>query len=185
MLQWVDDGENTNFFQTDSDQGPTILRVDADATVNDNLSVGATLELGLQQNRPLRVSQDDPNKGIEVTARLVELHLNSLRYGKASVGRGFMSSWYLTETDLSGTQFASLLSPGMLFGGLKFVDSETRELSNNRVRDYFFDLERFLLKDRVRYDSIRFDGSTAFGASIPGHPREPITVIPVGILMSF
>jgi len=165
MLQYADDGLDTQLFHTDSDQGPTMFRIDADSEITDRLKLGATIEVGLQQGRPLNTSQDQEQQAFEVTGRIMEFRADSNDYGKLSIGRGFMSSWYVPETDLSGTQLASLLSPGMLFGGLKFVDTPSMNYSNIQVRNYFFDSERLLLKNRLRYDSIRFSKHTSAGLS--------------------
>ena len=70
MLQFVEDGKGTNLFYTDSDQGPTMLRLDTIAKPNDSFTIGGTIEIGVQQNRPLLVSQDKQEVGITITGRL-------------------------------------------------------------------------------------------------------------------
>ena len=59
MIQFTSDrsGDGADAFFTDSLQGPTILRVDVTGKARDTLTVGGALELGLQQNSPLFVSQ--------------------------------------------------------------------------------------------------------------------------------
>lgn len=159
MVQLVADGRETDIFFTDSDQGPTMVRVDATARLGEKLVVGAAIEIGLQQNRPLFVSQDDPDVPFDVSSRVLEIYAAATQIGKFSLGRGFMASYVTWEVDLSGTLNASLLSVGSLFGGLKFVDRTTNELTDIHVRDHHFsDLERLLIKDRLRYDSPRFVG---------------------------
>lgn len=167
MMQFVQDGKDTTLFYTDSDQGPTSFRLDAQFNPGQKLTIGATIELGLQQNRPLRVSQDQKEPGFDISGRLAEIYFDSSKYGKLSLGRGFMASWYLVETDLSGTQNGSLLTVGMLFGGLKFVNKNTSQLSNIFVRSVFVDIERLLLRDRVRYDSPLFSGFRLSGSIAP------------------
>lgn len=176
MLQYVDDGKSTDFYHTDSDQAPTILKVNAEQPIKADFKLGATIEIGLQQNRPVLVNQDNREPKFEVSSRITEVYADSDQYGKFSFGRGYMSSWYVAETDLSGTQFASLLSPGMLFGGLKFVDSKSGQYSKTKVSDYFFDMERFLLKDRVRYDSIQYLGHTTVSSSVTADDGWDVTL---------
>ena len=166
MFQFVNDGSSggRDIFFTDSLQGPTMLRVDVIGKASDTLTVGGALELGLQQNSPGFVSQDNPDAGFNVTGRAAEIYLQSTKLGKFSLGRGFAAAWVSPEIDLSGTQFASLLPVGMLFPGLKFVNSDTGELSGVRVGNHFADLERFLIADRFRYDSPRFGGLQVSGS---------------------
>lgn len=163
MLHFVQDGKDSTLFYTDSDQGPTSLRVDATTHPSKNLTIGGTIELGIQQNRPLRVSQDSQDVGIDITGRLAEIYADSSKYGKLTLGRGFMASWVTPEIDLSGTQNGSLLTVGMLFGGLKFVEKETNKLSDIRVHNVFVDIERLLIMDRIRYDSPFFSGFRTSG----------------------
>ena len=164
MLQFVADGRENDVFFTDSAQGPTILRVDVAGKASDTLTVGGALEIGLQQNNPIFVSQDTPDAGFDVSGRVAEIFLESKKLGRFGLGRGFASAWVAPEVDLSGTQFASLLPVGNLFPGLKFVDRETKKLTDIRVLNHFADLERFLIADRFRYDSPRLAGLRVSGS---------------------
>lgn len=171
MLLAVDDGANTDAFFTDSEQGPTMFRFDATGEVSDSLTIGGTLETGLRQNRPIQISQDSPESPTSVTVRLAEAYFHSTRYGRLSMGRGFAAAWLAPEIDLSGTQYASLLPVGMLAPGMKFVDAADNSLSDIRVLDHFVDLERALLVDRVRYDSVRFGPGLQLSGSIASDGR--------------
>ena len=164
MLQFVADGRENDVFFTDSAQGPTILRVDVAGKASDTLTVGGALEIGLQQNNPIFVSQDTPDAGFDVSGRVAEIFLESKRLGRFGLGRGFASAWVAPEVDLSGTQFASLLPVGNLFPGLKFVDSQTKKITDIQILNHFADLERFLIADRFRYDSPRFAGVRLSGS---------------------
>jgi len=163
MIQVVGDGGGggAGAFFTDSMQGPTMLRVDVTGKASDTLTVGGALELGLQQNSPLFVSQDNRDAGFNVSGRAAEIFLQS-RLGKFSLGRGFAAAWVAPEIDLSGTQFASLLPVGMLFPGLKFANGDTGALTEIRVRSHFADLERGLSGPLLSFHSyktgqLRFD----------------------------
>lgn len=158
MILGVDDGRGSDALFTDSEQGPTMLRVDVEGRPGERLGLGATLETGIRQNRPFLVSQDVPESDPSITVRIAEIFLDSSAAGKFTLGRGFAAAWLSPEVDLSATQFAALLPVGMLAPGLKFVDRGTGELSVIRVRDHFVDVERLLLVDRFRYDSPRFGG---------------------------
>jgi len=164
MVQIVADGRDTTTIFTDSAQGPTMLRVGVTGKASDTLSLGGALEIGLQQNNPVFVSQDAPVGTFDVTGRVAEIFLDSTTLGRFTLGRGFAAAWVAPEVDLSGTAFASLLPVGNLFPGLKFVNSETKELTDVRVLTHFADLERLLLADRFRYDSPRVGGFQVSGS---------------------
>ena len=174
MSQLVADGRETDVFFTDNDPFPTMLRVDATAQMGDKLTVGGALEIGFQQNRPLFVSQDNPDIDIDVTGRMAEIYAAG-KVGTFSLGRGYMASWVTPEIDLSGTQRASLLAIGALFGGLKFVDATTNELTDIRVRTHHADTERLLIKDRLRYDSPRLLGLQV-SASLAAADRRDVAL---------
>ncbi len=176
MVMSVDDGAGTTSLFTDSEQGPTMLRFDASGKVSDALSVGATIETGIRQNRPFQVSQDNISAGTSVNVRIAEAYLNGSTIGKFSLGRGFGASWLAPEMDLSGTQFASLLPVGMLAPGLKFVDASDNSLSDVQVFEHFVDVERLLLVDRVRYDSPRLGPGLQVSGSLASDNRWDIAL---------
>ena len=171
VLMNVDDGlSNTGLF-IDSDQGPTMLRVDADRSVSDEFRLGGTIEFGVQNNRSFRVSQDDPNPGTDILVRIGEIVADHDRYGKVSFGRGFAAAWAIAEVDLSGTVPAALMPVGMLAPSLKFANSTTGQLTDLRVNQYFTDTQRLLLTDRLRYDSVSFGGGARLSASVAPDSR--------------
>lgn len=176
MVLNVDDGANSDLFFTDSEQGPTMLRFDATGKVSNDLSIGATIETGIRQNRPFLVSQDKPDGGTDVTVRMAEIVLDSVRAGKFSFGRGFASAWLAPEIDLSGTQFASLLPVGMLAPGMRFVDASNNSLTDIQVLTYFVDVERLLLVDRVRYDSPSVGTGLQISGSVASDSRWDLTL---------
>lgn len=166
MILGVDDTAATTTMFTDSEQGPTMLRADVLGTPSERLSIGAALEVGIRQNRPFTVSQDQVDGATSVNVRQAQIFLDSRAVGRFSLGRGFAAAWVAPEIDLSGTQSAALLPAGMLAPGLKFVDAGTGEPSDTRVLDYFVDVERLLLVDRFRWDSptlagVQLSGSVA------------------------
>ena len=171
MILGVDDGANSEAYFTDSEQGPTMLRFDARGRVDERLSLGASIETGIRQNRPFLVSQDNREAGTDVTVRVAEGIIDSSDYGKFSFGRGFASAWLAPEIDLSGTQFANLLPVGMLAPGMKFVDASDNSLSNIQVQTHFADVERLLLVDRVRYDSPGFGPGLQISGSAAADDR--------------
>ena len=171
MVMFAEDTVETNGFFTDSDQGPTAIRLGVSGKPSEALTLGATLEVAIQQNRPLRVNQEDKNPGVDLYGRIAEITFSGPAFGKFSFGRGFAASWLSPEMDLSGTQFASLLPVGMLAPGMRFIDGSTGELSDVTVGVYFVDLERLLIQDRVRYDSPRFAGGLQLSGTVASDGR--------------
>lgn len=165
VMMLVDDGAETNGFFMDSDQGPTMIRVDAHTPKsNSDWTLSGRLELGIQSNRSYQVSQDVANPGTDLTVRDADIKMAHQRYGQFSIGRGFSAAWVIPEVDVSGTVPAALLAVGNFAPGMKFVDTSTGELTDIRVHHYFADTERLLLVDRVRYDSPEiYNGITVSG----------------------
>ena len=165
QVAYAEDGNNSKFYHTDSDNSPTRINIEAQGKVSEDLTVGARVETGYQDNRPLEVNQNNENSGFDFTSRWLEAYVASQRFGKLGVGKGFASSFYIDETDLSGTQVVSLLSPGNLFGGLLFYSNDINDYTNIRVSDVFVDLENLSIVNRVRYDSPHFYGFQLSGST--------------------
>jgi hypothetical protein len=170
VVMSVADGVERKGFFMDSDQGPTMARVDA-VKISGAWLIRGALEVGVQSNRASRVSQDQPNPGTDLTVRTAEFVIEHQRFGTASFGRGFAAAWVVPEIDLSGTAPAALLASGNLAPGMKFVDGATSELSAVQVSDHFADTERLLLTDRFRYDSPRLAGVFQLSGSVGADSR--------------
>ena len=154
----VEDGASLNGFFMDSERSVSMLRADASKRADRGWTVSGALEVGIQSNPPILVSQDNRNPGTDLTVRYAEFALEHAQFGKMRLGRILAAAWVVSEYDLSGTVPSATLAPGMLAPGMKFVDQSINELSDFRVLDYFFAGERLLLTDGVRYDSPRFWG---------------------------
>ena len=171
VVMQVDDGVSTNGFFMDSDQGPTMLRADFTGQPGSDWNLSAALEVGIQSNRSLRVNQDNPNPGTDITVRDAELVLQSDKFGKFSFGRGLAAAWVVPEIDLSGTVPSALLQSGMLAPGMQFVDRSTNDLSSIPVNQHFVDTERLLRVDRLRYDSRMFGGGIQLSGTLAADSR--------------
>ncbi len=158
VVMLVEDGASSNVFFIDSEQAASMLRVDAALLQDGDWTVTGAMEVGIQSNPGVRVSQDDPDPGTDLTVRTTELGFEHARLGKARFGRVVAAAWAVREYDLSGTVPSALLATGMLAPGMKFVERSSGELSDVQVLDYFLASERLLLTDGVRYDSPRFGG---------------------------
>lgn len=176
MLMNVDDGvSNTGLF-ADSDQGPTMVRLDAGMNPSEEFSIGGTIEVGVQENKAFGLSQDNTSAGTDISVRLAEVHFDHERFGRVSLGRGFAASWYTAEIDTSGVQLASVLSVGMVAPGLKFVETGNDQLSNVTVGSHFVDVERLLRLDRIRYDSPTVGNGFKVSSSLSADDRWDVAV---------
>jgi len=167
----VDDGLNHELFFMDSEQPPTQLRASVKNKLNDKISVFGNILIGIQSNRPFEVSQDNKNPGVAFRAIVSEIGFRHEKLGSIELGRGFTSSAVFVEVDMSGTTVGSLITPGNLAAGMKFVDGDTNELSDRQVYNYFIDTERLLLADRIRYDSKSFAGGFIAAVSAAADSR--------------
>lgn len=152
-IMLVDDGFDHSGYFMDSEQTPSVLNIRANQSINNKTSTAGNFEVALQSNRPVSVSQDDPNPGTTVVIRNDEIILNAYQLGKFSLGRGLASAFVASEVDVSGTNQAALISVGALAPGMKFTDKNTNELSSIKVSDYFMNSEQLLFSDRVRFDT--------------------------------
>ena len=164
QVLYASDGHRSKFYHTDSDNLPTWINVVAEGKVSEDLTIGGRIESAYQENRPLRTNQNNENSGFDFSSRFAEVYLDSKRFGKLQVGKGWASSFTLFETDLSGTQPVSLLSVGNLFGGLLFWNRDDNEFTDIPVAGVFFDAEQLSLVNRVRYDSPQFYGLQLSGS---------------------
>ena len=171
VVMQVDDGASRNSFFMDSDQGPSVLRVDASTQADNGWKISGALEVGMQSNRSFMVSQDNPNPGTDIQMREANINLEHDRFGKASLGRGLAAALLYPEIDLSGTVPAALLNVGNLAPGMKFVDRSTNELSSIQVFQHFVDTERLGLVDRFRYDSPTFAGGLQLSGTVAADAR--------------
>ena len=165
QMAYANDGNKKKLYHTDSDNIMSRINVVAEGHVSEDLTVGARIETGIQDNRPLKVNQNNENSGFDFTSRWIEAYLASKRFGRLGIGKGFASSLYINETDLSGTQVISLLSPGNLFGGLLFYDNDTNDYTDIRISDVFVDIENLSIVNRLRYDSPQFYGFQLSGST--------------------
>ena len=171
VIMQVEDGVSTNGFFMDSDQGPTMLRLDVKTSDNKDWVISGALEVALQSNRAFNVSQDNPNPGTDIQTREANVNLENEKLGIFSLGRGFSAAWVVPELDLSGTVPAALLAVGNLAPGMKFVDRSNGQLTDIRVFNHFADTERLLLVDRFRYDSPHFWNAVQLSGTVAADSR--------------
>jgi len=149
-LLFGDSGDGSEHFIVDNDNsGSRIgakLKGDLDGT---NLSIGAHVELEYQQNPSNKVTLQQRSISGEFAERYLNLFISG-GFGKVSLGQGDGGANGNIERDLSGTKVISFTNPGLVGGGLEFLDdaTSTRVRLGNTTSDQDFE-SRY---SRVRYD---------------------------------
>ncbi|MBA4749754.1 MAG: hypothetical protein H2057_03945 [Alphaproteobacteria bacterium] len=180
--QLVDDGQRSRVKHVDNESDDSQVRVVASADLNSDLSAGAQWEINAQSNNSSMATIGDnasADGGNSVVTRKAEIMLTSKKYGKLSMGRGFLSSYGMTgEADLSGTgAVASSSNFTDLIGSYYFVDKATgtRTVGNNgngiQVANVIDGMDG-LLDNRVRYDTPQFFKVLSFSASHMGRSND-------------
>jgi predicted porin len=105
----VDDGEDSDYFNVDTDNSGSRVRFVGKARMNEDLTVGTTLEVENQPNASNSVNlQDEVDPDLDgFGTRKVELYFESKTFGKLSLGQGDTASNGSSEVDLSGTTVAT------------------------------------------------------------------------------
>ncbi len=122
---WHDDGSHSNFVHVDpSDEASSRLRVDATGKLSEGNRVVAVLEMDLRSNRAENTDvhyANDTNSSF--SKRIVEVFFDSKRWGKVTLGHGWMAGSRVTrDTDMSAT--GSIMNGdavGQLGGGTWFT----------------------------------------------------------------
>jgi predicted porin len=154
-LLYYDDGNTDDIRHVDNDASSTRLGFRGSVAANEDLSVGALLEVQFESNSTAAINQADntavgPNN---FTERKLEVFFASNRFGKLSIGQGDTASNSSSEADLSGTALAGYSAVNDFAGGLDFASSATGALSGITVGAVFTNLDGLSRDDRLRYDT--------------------------------
>jgi hypothetical protein len=121
----TDSAAGTKTYTADNDNSASRAGVRVNADVADTgLSVGAHVELEYQVNPSNAVSENERT----ISGEFAERHLNIYvagAFGKVSVGQGDGAANGNIERDLSGTAVISYANPGLVGGGLNFVETSS------------------------------------------------------------
>ncbi len=151
------DGEDSDFFNVDSDFSSTRFRIIGKYMHHDDFSVGATIEIQLESNSTADVSQDNKttngDDGDAISERKMELYFDSKQFGRLTLGQGSMASDGTSEVDLSGADLIIYSGPCDMAGGVKFRNDVTNVLTDTVVCDAFDNLDGLGRDDRIRLDS--------------------------------
>ncbi|MSO73856.1 MAG: porin [Alphaproteobacteria bacterium] len=156
MLFYANDGDQAKIFNADNKLSTSRLNVTGKAKLDDDATVGATIEVELNSNRSSSVTmrqETENNAGASLTERKSELFLESKSFGKLSLGQGSVATDGVSETDLSGTSVIAFSSLGTDMGAALLFRLKGTPTSLGRTVSTLFDNFDASRLDRVRYDT--------------------------------
>lgn len=166
-VTFTNDGDNTYVRHVDNDVSGSRFRLVGEAKSKD-LTIGATLEFGLNPNNSADTNQANSNSSQNpntLNHRVADIYFEG-RYGVLSMGKGDTASDGITEVDLSGTDIAGGIAlypvSGFTFlqSGEKGGTTAGAVTDGPAISDVFDSLSGLGRADRVRYDTPSFQGFT-------------------------
>jgi predicted porin len=160
----VDDGKDTEAYYVDNDNSESRVNFVGTAKIDDDLTLGSRIELTIAPNKASNVDQNTAESGDVFEQRWTEVSLDSKRFGKLSLGRGFTASYGIASSDLSGTMVIATSTIVDLAGGMFYRQKSDDSLTNYpegalRINNSFSDFNGLSRKNRLRYDSPKFYGA--------------------------
>jgi predicted porin len=134
------DGRDTRAYFVDNDVSSSRVGVEGTAELENGVTLGTVLELGISPNNSYDVSQEDEEAGVNLDGRFAEVYARRDDLGRLSFGKGQGAADDVAEYDLSlvaeSVMYAGVADP---VGGLQFTDGDG--LSGIAVGDAFFDFD--------------------------------------------
>lgn len=165
MVSIIDDGRETDTYHVDNDASESQVRFVGTARVNDDVTLGGTIELSIAPNKSGNLDQLNQEQNNIFDQRKAEITLDSKRWGKLWMGKGDTASYGAGAVDLSGTDAISYSVIADLAGSVFFRESDSGKLTDLRIFQAFNSFEGLNRASRLRYDTPRFNGfraSTSF-----------------------
>jgi len=154
----VDDGKDIDAYFVDNDNAESRVNFRGTANINDDLTLGAEIELTIGPDKAGSISQINKEVGDVFDQRKVEATLESKRLGKLYFGKGFTASYGTGTRDLSKTSVISYATVADTAGGMLFRQEDDGSLTNIRVVDAFQTFDGLNRRSRVRYDTPTYNG---------------------------
>jgi len=162
----VDDGKDTDAYFVDNDNAESRVRFDGTAKATDDLTVGSTIELTIGPNKASDVNQDDQEVDNVFEQRITEATLDSKRFGKLSLGKGFSAAYGSASRDLSRTEVISYVTVADTAGGMLFRQKDDDTLTNLPINVAFQSFDGLSRVNRVRYDTPTYHGFHLSAAAV-------------------
>ncbi|WP_094705357.1 porin [Hahella sp. CCB-MM4] len=158
----TDDGKEQEVYQVDNDASSTRFRIIGEAKPDDQMTVGAAIEVQFESNSTADVNQNtaDSDTGTDsFTQRRLEVYFDHKEMGRLWVGQGWTATETTSESDLSGTNLAGYSDVDIQAGGTLFRDADGA-LTTTNVKSVLSNFDGQGRKDRLRYDTPKFGGLT-------------------------
>jgi predicted porin len=163
----ANDGESTDLYPVDNSTSGSRLRFTGTGKINNDLSMGSRIEVGISPDTSSQVSQTSQSPGTWFDQRWTEIYLASTRYGKVSLGKGDTASNGTAEVDLSRTDVAQYAGIADIAGGMLFREEEGNNyLTTLKVSDVFQDRDGLSRQSRLRYDTPSYYGFSLAGSLV-------------------
>jgi predicted porin/uncharacterized membrane-anchored protein YhcB (DUF1043 family) len=157
-VQVRDDGKDTDVYHVDNDNSESQVRLVGTAEVDEDLTLGTTIEVSIAPNISGQVDQNNQETDDIFDERKVEVTLDSRRYGKLWLGKGFTASYTAGSVDLSKTTAISYSTIVDTAGSHLFRESDSGNLTNLRIFEAFNAFDGLNRRNRLRYDTPKFGG---------------------------
>jgi hypothetical protein len=177
---FYDDGETSDVRSVDNDNSSTRVRLKGKVKPSEGIVVGSTIEVEIESNSSRNITQDDnesaedtnndgsrSSSDVNFSERIIELYVDSKKYGKLSLGQGSGASDKTFESDLSGTKLVASSDVKDVGGDLFFARRDGM-FSTIQVDTAFNNMDGLGRADRIRYDTPVYRGLRASTAYLDG-----------------
>ena len=171
----ADDGEQSDLFHVDNDHSSTRVRMIGTGKPNEDITVGAQVEVQFESNSSASVDQNNENNDVTTnsfTERKLELFFDHKKYGRLWLGQGDTASNDTSHVDLSGTTVIAYAAIQDLAGSLLFRNSATNALTAIEIADAYDDIDGLSRDDRIRYDTPKLLGFQASASHVQGGEND-------------
>lgn len=162
----VDDGKDTDAYFVDNDNAESRVNFAGTAKVTDDLTLGSMIELTIAPNKASDVNQEDQEVDNIFEQRITEATLDSKRFGKLSLGKGFSAAYGSASRDLSRTEVISYVTVADTAGGMLFRQKDDDTLTNLPINVAFQSFDGLSRVNRVRYDTPTYHGFRLSAAAV-------------------
>ncbi len=171
-LLYIDDGATQEIFHVDNDHSSTRIGLSGNVKANDDLDIGANIEVQMESNSTANVNQANNSSVIasnSFTERHLDLFFDSKSLGKLSMGQGSTASDGTSQSDLSGTTLVGYSSTSDLAGGISLATSSTGAITGNpTLGTVISDMDGLSRDDRLRYDTPSLAGYSVATSWVDG-----------------
>lgn len=171
-VMFADDGKNSEVYHVDNDNSSTRFGMKGSAKANDDLTAGFKFEAEYEGNSSNTVNLASQSSDASLKQRHMDFYLDSVRFGKISVGQGDTASNGTSEVDLSGTTVIGFSDQPKMGGKIQFYDNLAGDYAEKAVNnpliiaDVIGNMDGLSRRDRLRYDTPKWQGLYASASAV-------------------